>query len=81
MVRRSRPGAGKPLDSTLDAARRRKVHYTRNSLAGIARYVPLLLLSKPDPLRWAPVWGRPSAAIRAQPRGAAAIHRPPWPDK
>ena len=59
--------------------RRRKVHCTRNSLAGIARYVPLLLLSKPDPLRWAPVWGRPSAAFRAQPRGSAVIHRPPWP--
>ena len=57
--------------------RRRKVHCTRNSLAGIARYVPLLLLSKPDPLRWAPVWVRPSADFRAQPRGAAVIR--PYP--
>ena len=39
------------------AARRRKVRCAHNPLSGISRFTPLLLLSKPNPLRWASVWG------------------------
>ena len=36
--------------------RRRKVHSAPNALVGIGRSIPLLLLSRSDPLRWAPIW-------------------------
>ncbi len=47
--------------------RRSKVRSVRNTLSGIPHSAPLLLLSKTDPLRWAPFWGPPAAAWKTLP--------------
>ena len=36
--------------------RRGKLRSTRHALSGMSRTAPLPLLSKPEPLRWVPVW-------------------------
>ena len=44
--------------------RRRKVRSVRNTLSGISYSAPLRLLSKWDPLRWAPIWVEMALPIR-----------------
>ena len=55
--------------------RRRKVRSVRNALTGISYSAPLRLLSKWDPLRWAPIWVEIAPPIRP-PSVPAGLRQP-----
>ena len=65
-----------PVETGTPPRRRRKVHFIRNTLAGIPHSIPLRLLSTLNPLRWASMWAaRPLAASLY---AKSALFGTPW---